>query len=105
MNELDITNAFHTYFPIKAIYNVAPQHCLCTSRVGINVADVNKKIGIKLMKPPCNRYKRRVWIANSPRKKVIAYPVDWCPGRKATLTTSERPAYLVRYQGTNHLGT
>ena len=39
------------------------------------------------------------------REKVIAYPVDWCPGRKATLTTSERPAYLVRYQGTNHLGT
>nr|DAZ30115.1 MAG TPA: hypothetical protein [Caudoviricetes sp.] len=73
---MDITNAFHTYFPIKAIYNVAPQHCLCTSRVGINVADVNKKISIKLMKPPCNRYKRRVWIANSPREKVIAYPVD-----------------------------
>lgn len=83
MNELDITNAFHTYFPIKAIYNVAPQHCLCTSRVGINVADVNKKIGIKLIKPPCNRYKRCVWIANSPREKVIAYPDDWYPVRKA----------------------
>ena len=104
-DELEITNAFHTYFPIKAIYNVAPQHCLCTSRVGINVADVNKKIGIKLIKPPCNRYKRRVWIANSPREKVIAYPDDCCAVRKATLTTSERPAYLVRYQGTNHLGT
>ncbi len=39
------------------------------------------------------------------REKVIAYLVDWCPGRKATLTTSERPAYLVRYQGKNHLGT
>ena len=83
MNELDITNAFHTYFPIKAIYNVAPQHCLCTSRVGINVADVNKKIGIKLIKPPCNRYKRRVWIANSTREKVIAYPDDCCAVRKA----------------------
>lgn len=83
MNELDITNAFHTYFPIKAIYNVAPQHCLCTSRVGINVADVNKKIGIKLIKPPCNWYKRRVWIANSPREKVIAYPDDCCAVRKS----------------------
>lgn len=39
------------------------------------------------------------------REKVIAYPVDWRPVRKATLTTSERPAYLVRYQGTNHTGT
>ena len=70
-DELEITNAFHTYFPVKANYNVAPQHCLCTSRVGTNVADVNKKIGIKLTKPPCNRYKRRVWIANSPRKRLL----------------------------------
>ena len=98
MNELDITNAFHTYFPIKAIYNVAPQHCLCTSRVGINVADVNKKIGIKLIKPPRNRYKRRVWIANFPREKVIAYPADWRPVRKAYRNIAQQVEQLVYIQ-------
>lgn len=96
MNELDITNAFHTYFPIKAIYNVAPQHCLCTSRVGINVADVNKKIGIKLIKPPRNRYKRRVWIANFPREKVIAYPADWRPVRKAYRNIAQQVEQLYK---------
>ena len=40
----------------------------------------------------------------SHEKKVIAYPDGCCVVQKATFTTSERPALLVRYQGTNHLG-
>lgn len=60
-----------------------PQRCLCTSRVGIlNVADVNKNI----REDPGNLHAIGTAARTDciPRKKVIAYPVIWCPDQKAT---------------------
>ena len=59
---------------------MVPERSLCTSRVGTNVADVNKNQHLA-EKPPGNRYNGAYGLY--PAEKVIAYPVDWRPVRKA----------------------
>lgn len=66
-------------FSYKRFWMNAPQQCLYTSRVGINVTDVNKKVGRKLMKPPCNWYSGAYELQIPAKKKVIAYPDGWYP--------------------------